>query len=81
MDMAYAEHELLPSGADRQAAGSCVITPPIRKLEDEIRLLRDKMEQTYKEEASLNAEIVIEISRKLDQKINEYMKQRRQLPR
>ncbi|EXX85917.1 hypothetical protein BG53_01290 [Paenibacillus darwinianus] len=46
----------------------------IRKLEDEINLLRSKMVLTYMEESSFNSDKVIAISRKLDQKINEYMK-------
>ncbi|MFS0723303.1 Spo0E family sporulation regulatory protein-aspartic acid phosphatase [Paenibacillus sp. 1P07SE] len=76
--MAYAEQELLHCGCKSDAAHSCAGLPPIRKLEDEIQQLRHKMEQTYLQEASFNTEIVIEISRKLDQKINEYMKRRRQ---
>jgi len=49
-------------------------SPSIMKLEDEIRFLRCKMELTYREESELSAERVIEISRKLDVKINEYMR-------
>ncbi|MFK0520715.1 MULTISPECIES: aspartyl-phosphate phosphatase Spo0E family protein [Paenibacillus] len=43
-------------------------------LEDEIHLLRRKMEQIFMEEKSFTSEIVIEISSLLDLKINEYMK-------
>jgi hypothetical protein len=43
-------------------------------LEDEIARLRKKMEQAFLENESLTAEIVVEISRLLDDKINEYMK-------
>lgn len=75
--MAYAEQELLHYDSKGHAANSCASPPPIQKLEDEIQQLRDEMEQTYLQEASFNAEIVIEISRRLDQKINEYMKRRR----
>lgn len=46
----------------------------IRKLEDEINLLRSKMVLIYMEESSFNSDKVIAISRKLDKKINEYMK-------
>nr|WP_188530636.1 aspartyl-phosphate phosphatase Spo0E family protein [Paenibacillus abyssi] len=53
------------------------LSSSIRNLEDEIYHLRRVMEQTYLQEASFNSEVVIEISRKLDLKINEYMKQKR----
>ncbi|MEY8744604.1 aspartyl-phosphate phosphatase Spo0E family protein [Bacillales bacterium AN1005] len=43
-------------------------------LEDEIHLLRLKMEQIFLEEKSFTSDIVIEISSLLDLKINEYMK-------
>ncbi|MFS0870156.1 aspartyl-phosphate phosphatase Spo0E family protein [Paenibacillus xylanilyticus] len=43
-------------------------------LEDEIHILRRKMEQIFLEEKSFTSEIVIEISSLLDLKINEYMK-------
>lgn len=43
-------------------------------LEEEINRLRSKMEQAFLENESLTAEIVVEISRLLDDKINEYMK-------
>ncbi|WP_342454306.1 aspartyl-phosphate phosphatase Spo0E family protein [Paenibacillus sediminis] len=43
-------------------------------LEDEIQLLRQKMEITFLQEKSFTSDIVIEISSLLDLKINEYMK-------
>jgi hypothetical protein len=43
-------------------------------LEDEIMMLRKKMEQIFMQEQSFTSEIVIEISSLLDLKINEYMK-------
>ncbi|ASR48398.1 aspartyl-phosphate phosphatase Spo0E family protein [Paenibacillus kribbensis] len=43
-------------------------------LEDEILLLRNEMMQTFQEEQSFTSDLVIEISCKLDLKINEYMK-------
>jgi hypothetical protein len=43
-------------------------------LEDEIVRLRTTMEQAFVDNQSLTAEIVVEISRKLDEKINEYMR-------
>nr|WP_274655063.1 aspartyl-phosphate phosphatase Spo0E family protein [Paenibacillus humicola] len=46
----------------------------MRVLEDEIYALRIKMEQSYLEEASFNSDLVIDLSRKLDVKINEYMR-------
>ncbi|MDQ0191932.1 aspartyl-phosphate phosphatase Spo0E family protein [Paenibacillus wynnii] len=44
-------------------------------LEDEIRILRHKMEQLFLQEKSLTSDNVIEISSLLDLKINEYMKE------
>ncbi|MDQ0494442.1 MULTISPECIES: aspartyl-phosphate phosphatase Spo0E family protein [Paenibacillus] len=43
-------------------------------LEDEILLLRNEMTRTFQEEQSFTSDLVIEISCKLDLKINEYMK-------
>ena len=43
-------------------------------LEDEILLLRNEMMRTFQEEQSFTSDLVIEISCKLDLKINEYMK-------
>ncbi|WP_340009543.1 aspartyl-phosphate phosphatase Spo0E family protein [Paenibacillus sp. FSL K6-0276] len=45
-------------------------------LEDEIRILRSKMEQLFLQEKSFTSDNVIEISSLLDLKINEYMKGR-----
>ncbi|WP_138494103.1 aspartyl-phosphate phosphatase Spo0E family protein [Paenibacillus pinistramenti] len=54
------------------------ISTPARKLslEDEIRLLRSRMEKIFMEEQSFTSDIVVEISTLLDLKINEYMKAR-----
>lgn len=43
-------------------------------LEDEILFLRDEMMRTFQEEKSFTSDLVVEISCKLDLKINEYMK-------
>ncbi|MCM3783309.1 aspartyl-phosphate phosphatase Spo0E family protein [Neobacillus mesonae] len=43
-------------------------------LEDEIHILRSKMERIFLEEKSFTSDVVIEISSLLDLKINEYMK-------
>ncbi|ASA20013.1 aspartyl-phosphate phosphatase Spo0E family protein [Paenibacillus donghaensis] len=45
-------------------------------LEDEIRILRSRMEQLFTQENSFTSDSVIEISILLDLKINEYMKGR-----
>jgi cell division septum initiation protein DivIVA len=45
-------------------------------LEDEICRLRKRMERVYLEDDSLHSERVIEVSRKLDKKINEYMRKK-----
>lgn len=46
----------------------------VETLKAEICRLRQRMELAYLEEDSLHAERVIEFSRKLDMKINEYMR-------
>lgn len=46
-------------------------------LEDEIQILRSRMEQLFLQENSFTADNVIEISSLLDLKINEYMKRSR----
>ncbi|TYP69781.1 aspartyl-phosphate phosphatase Spo0E family protein [Paenibacillus methanolicus] len=46
----------------------------IRVLEDEIYELRQRMEQSYLEQKTFSSDIVIDLSRKLDIKINEYMR-------
>ncbi|MGW8956576.1 aspartyl-phosphate phosphatase Spo0E family protein [Paenibacillus sp. NPDC055715] len=43
-------------------------------LEDEILFLRNEMMRTFQKEKSFTSDLVIEISCKLDLKINEYMK-------
>ncbi|UHA76130.1 aspartyl-phosphate phosphatase Spo0E family protein [Paenibacillus sp. 481] len=50
------------------------VSSELLALEDEICILRKQMEQMFQEEQSFTAEKVIEISRLLDVKINEYMK-------
>ena len=54
----------------------CAISVLIIALEDEIRLLRSRMEKIFLEEQSFTADIVVEISSLLDLKLNEYMKAR-----
>lgn len=49
---------------------------PLKSLEDEIYSLRKKMELTFVQEKSLSSDPVMEISRLLDLKINEYMKKK-----
>ncbi|EFM11621.1 hypothetical protein PaecuDRAFT_1227 [Paenibacillus curdlanolyticus YK9] len=49
------------------------LPPSIQLLEEEIFRLREAMERTYDEEDTFQSEIVIEMSRRLDIKINEYM--------
>ncbi|MDT3425050.1 hypothetical protein J2Z22_000563 [Paenibacillus forsythiae] len=55
----------------RDDAASCSLT-----LEEEIHVLRRRMEQLFMQEKSLTSDNVVEISSKLDLKINEYMKRR-----
>ena len=47
---------------------------PERSLEEDIFQLRQSMEHLAHEEQSLNSELVVMVSRLLDQKINEYMR-------
>lgn len=52
-------------------------SPKRSSLEEEIFLLRQAMENQAIKEQSLTSELVVRISRLLDQKINEYMKNNR----
>ena len=74
--MAYAEYGL-PYKDHNDKQNPVNQLPSIRLLEDEIQSLRRTMELTYLQEARLCSEVVIEISRKLDVKINEYMQVKR----
>ena len=51
------------------------LSPLNDSLENEITDLRRKMEQLVRDEMSFTSREVIELSSRLDQKINEYMKQ------
>ncbi|WP_025691882.1 aspartyl-phosphate phosphatase Spo0E family protein [Paenibacillus zanthoxyli] len=53
----------------RDDAVSCSLS-----LEEEIHILRKRMEQLFMQEKSLTSDNVVEISSKLDLKIIEYMK-------
>ncbi|MBJ6363857.1 Spo0E family sporulation regulatory protein-aspartic acid phosphatase [Paenibacillus sp. GCM10012307] len=75
--MAYAGEGFSLSKDQDAVRSSNHLSPTIRRLEDEIYQLRKVMEQTYLQDSTLNSEIIIEISRKLDTKINEYMRARR----
>ncbi|MBB6021304.1 hypothetical protein HNR77_002397 [Paenibacillus sp. JGP012] len=59
---------------DRWSVNPDHASMPNISLEDEIRMLRSKMEQIFMEEKSFTSDVVIEISSLLDLKINEYMK-------
>jgi hypothetical protein len=72
----------LPSYGGQCFSGNGKLSPKgdasarMLSLEDEIRILRTKMEQLFLEEKSFTSDNVIEISSLLDLKINEYMKGR-----
>lgn len=79
----YCDYELSPYRGDFTAEGqdhgkwsikSAKSTPQDISLEEEIHMLRRKMEQIFMQEQSFTSEVVIEISSLLDLKINEYMK-------
>ncbi|MBY0012984.1 aspartyl-phosphate phosphatase Spo0E family protein [Paenibacillus typhae] len=63
-------------GSYPQSGHSAVDAHAARKrtLEDEILVLRSRMEQLFVQEKSFTSELVIEISCLLDLKINEYMR-------
>ncbi|MCC3374873.1 aspartyl-phosphate phosphatase Spo0E family protein [Cohnella sp. REN36] len=74
-DLAKASARMILSAPDHtgEAGGS---SPLIDKsLEEEINTLRRRMTETFIREASFTSEPVMEISRLLDLKINEYMRQ------
>ncbi|GIP47227.1 hypothetical protein D3C76_52630 [compost metagenome] len=56
-------------------------SPQAVTLEDEIHLLRSKMERLFLQEKSFTSDIVIEISSLLDLKINEFMKTMKSNPK
>ncbi|MBW7474471.1 aspartyl-phosphate phosphatase Spo0E family protein [Paenibacillus oenotherae] len=72
MTVAYADNGRT-SREEPNTISAKQLSSSIRILEDEIHTLRIKMEQSYMEEASFSSDIVIDLSRKLDVKINEYM--------
>lgn len=64
--------ESSPGSGNRPSKGDA--TARRLSLEDEIRILRSRMEQLFLQENSFTSDNVIEISSLLDLKINEYMK-------
>lgn len=70
--MAFADQGIWLS-EDPEAFKAGKLSPSMQTLEDEIDDLRKEMEQTFMQEASFQADNVIDISRRLDVKINEYM--------
>ncbi|WP_158602267.1 aspartyl-phosphate phosphatase Spo0E family protein [Cohnella endophytica] len=72
--MAAAEHPYLSSN---RAETPIISLKPNRMadLTEEIDRLRKEMTETFLQEHSFIADSVMELSRRLDQKINEYMKQ------
>lgn len=57
--------------------GECFLSGALAErelfLQEEIRILRIQIEETFVREQSFTAETVVEISSQLDMKINEYM--------
>ncbi|WP_239614897.1 aspartyl-phosphate phosphatase Spo0E family protein [Cohnella mopanensis] len=74
--MAAAEHNSIPLSS-LNADTSIISHFPDREadLVEEIYRLRKAMTETFLQEHSLIADSVMELSRQLDLKINEYMKQ------
>ncbi|MFD0712449.1 aspartyl-phosphate phosphatase Spo0E family protein [Paenibacillus sp. GCM10027626] len=73
MACADCEHSLLGAPGSKQAKQ---YSSSVQVLEDEIYALRQMMEHSYREQDTINSDVMIDISRKLDIKINEYMQLR-----
>lgn len=83
--MCYVEYNLafdmssyIAEGKDsNRCNNSRLSSPEAVSLEDEIHILRSKMERIFSQEKSFTSDNVIEISSLLDLKINEFMKNRK----
>lgn len=76
MYMAAAERDSIPITAfDANAPIISHLPNRVKELVEDIDRLRKAMTETFLLEHSLTAESVVELSRQLDLKINEYMKQ------
>ncbi|MEJ8306865.1 aspartyl-phosphate phosphatase Spo0E family protein [Saccharibacillus sacchari] len=62
-----------PSRVQRNAQAFGAMAERELFLQEEIRVLRAQMEETFGREQSFTAATVVEISSRLDLKINEYM--------
>ncbi|GMK41094.1 hypothetical protein PCCS19_41500 [Paenibacillus sp. CCS19] len=77
--MTVAEKELLQSdtmlmqSSQRSLHSTRKLPLTLQVLEQEILILRNAMERMYREQATFQSELVIDLSRQLDVKINEYM--------
>lgn len=77
--MTVAERELTQSEAtltrssQRSVHSTRKLPLTLQVLEQEIFVLRNAMERMYREQATFQSELVIDLSRQLDLKINEYM--------
>jgi len=77
--LTVAEKELMQSTSmlmqSSQRSSHSTRKPPLtlQVLEQEIMVLRNAMERMYREQATFQSELVIDLSRQLDVKINEYM--------
>ncbi|NGM82976.1 aspartyl-phosphate phosphatase Spo0E family protein [Paenibacillus sp. 7124] len=81
MMLLYSDYYLWSFGGNRfpesgKASARDDATSRSLSLEEEIRILRNRMEQLFLQEKSFTSDNVVEISSKLDLKINEYMKRR-----
>ncbi|PWW07405.1 Spo0E like sporulation regulatory protein [Paenibacillus cellulosilyticus] len=77
--MTVAEKELtraettLAQSSQRSSHSTRTLSLTLQVLEQEIFVLRNAMERMYREQATFQSELVIDLSRQLDVKINEYM--------
>ncbi|WP_235946141.1 aspartyl-phosphate phosphatase Spo0E family protein [Saccharibacillus alkalitolerans] len=67
------EHAAVRSGSQRGSDVPGHAADRERLLQEEIRALRALMEETFRRERSFTAAAVVDISSRLDLKINEYM--------
>lgn len=70
------DNEETTQQSTRQTVGQQDAKP---SLEEEIYVLRNKMEQVICDEDSLTSKRVVQHSSELDRKINEYMRQQRKI--
>jgi hypothetical protein len=72
IELTQSESNLMRS-SQRSVHSTRKLPLTLQVLEQEIFVLRKAMERMYMEQATFQSELVIDLSRQLDLKINEYM--------